>query len=121
MDIILIAKYLGMASAIVGACSVLWLKVLKPFGLFFTGLYSQWNRMVTELTPNGGSSMKDALGRIETRQLIEVQVRKALNNDAIFGIWEADTDGKCTYALKGFVGQLVISDQTDDVFFSNGD
>lgn len=196
MDIILIAKYLGMASAIVGACSVLWLKVLKPFGLFFTGLYSQWNRMVAELTPNGGSSMKHALGRIETRQLIEVQVRKALNNDGLYGIWEADTDGKCTYAnrtyqrivgrnfedlegwgwvnaihpddratvvaswksaledkrefgarfrvmrpdselnnvvsvghplkdrngtLKGFVGQLVISDQTDDVFFSNGD
>jgi len=195
MDIFFVSKLIGALGAILTALYACYKGTVKVYkgGRKVT---EQWNRMVAELTPNGGSSIKDAIGRIETRQLIEVQVRKALNNDAIYGIWESDSEGRCTYAnrtyqrivgrnyedlegwgwvsavhpddrkritdewklsieqkrefsnefrvlrpdgnevqvisvghplkdrdgnLKEYVGQLVISDQTDDVFFSNGD
>jgi len=61
-----------------------------------------WETMAAEFRPNGGSSMKDAITRIETRQLIAEQRGKALYNDAIFGIWESDETGKCTYANRTY-------------------
>lgn len=101
MDIFLISKFIGALGAIITALYACYKGTLKVYrgGRKVT---EQWNRMVQELTPNGGSSIKDAIGRIETRQLIEVQVRKALNNDAIYGIWESDAEGKCTYTSRTY-------------------
>ncbi len=79
-----------------------WKWVIKPSISFLNGLWDQWNRMVAELTPNGGSSIKDAVGRIETRQIIFDQKMKALNNDARFGVWESDSTGKVTYANRTY-------------------
>lgn len=99
MDIFFVSKLIGALGAILTALYACYKGTVKVYkgGRKVT---EQWNRMVQELTPNGGSSIKDAIGRIETRQLIEVQVRKALNNDAIYGIWESDAEGKCTYASR---------------------
>lgn len=113
MDIFLVAKLLGTLSGIVGACGVLWLKVLKPLIGFGTNTYSQWNKIVGELTPNGGSSIKDAIGRIETRQLVEVQVRKALSNDSLSGVWEMDAEGKMTYANRTY--QRIVGSSYEDL------
>lgn len=102
MDIFFVAKLIGAVSAVAGAGSVMWLKAIRPAFIFVSSIYSQWNKIVNELTPNGGSSIKDAIGRIETRQMIEVQVRKALSNDSISGVWEASADGQLTYANRTF-------------------
>ena len=113
MDIFLVAKLLGTLSGIVGACGVLWLKVLKPLLAFGSNIRAQWNHVVAELTPNGGSSIKDAIGRIETRQLIEVQVRKALSNDSLSGVWETDASGQCTYANRTY--QRIVGRSYEDL------
>lgn len=102
IDIYLLAKIIGATGTISGACYWLWKGLVKKTITFFTRTYGQWNNMVQELTPNGGSSIKDAIGRIETRQMIEVQVRKALSNDSISGVWEASADGQLTYANRTF-------------------
>jgi PAS domain S-box-containing protein len=113
MDIYLIAKLLGALSGIVGACGVLWLKVFKPLFTFGSNTKAQWDKVVSELTPNGGSSIKDAIGRIETRQLIEVQVRKALSNDSLSGVWEMDAEGKMTYANRTY--QRIVGSSYEDL------
>lgn len=113
MDIYLVAKVIGALGTIVGACAALWKYVLKPIKDWFTNTNKLWETIAAEFRPNGGGSMKDALNRIETRQLIEVQVRKALNNDAIYGIWESDAEGKCTYVNRTY--QRIVGLNHDDL------
>ena len=112
MDIFFISKLIGALGAILTALYACYKGTVKVYkgGRKVT---EQWNRMVAELTPNGGSSIKDAIGRIETRQLIEVQVRKALNNDAIYGIWESDSEGRSTYANRTY--QRIVGRNFEDL------
>lgn len=113
MDIYLIAKILGAIAGAVGSLTLLWTKILNPLISFFAGLYSQWNSIVAELSPNGGTSIKDAIGRIETRQLVQEQRTKALDNDAKFGIWECDEYGRCIYVNRTY--QRITGMQKEDL------
>lgn len=113
MDIYLIAKVIGALGTIIGALAAIWKYALKPMKEWFTKTNKLWETIAAEFRPNGGGSMKDALNRIETRQLVEVQVRKALNNDTLFGIWESDEKGKCTYVNRTY--QRIVGLSPDDL------
>jgi PAS domain S-box-containing protein len=102
MDIYLIAKVIGALGTIVGACAALWKYMLKPIKDWFTNTNKLWETIAAEFRPNGGGSMKDALNRIETRQLVDAQKARALTNDTLFGIWETDETGKCTYVNRTY-------------------
>jgi PAS domain S-box-containing protein len=49
--------------------------------------------IIKEIHPNGGTSMKDALGRIERTQLIADQRQKAIISDLDYGTWETNEQG----------------------------
>lgn len=109
-------QYLGWAAP-VGALILLLLNLRKlgklvvagytrastfMFGLFsmttkMDALHSQVQLIANQLVPNGGSSIKDALNRIENRQTLSDQRIKVLMSDTSNAIVEYDKDGVCTW------------------------
>jgi PAS domain S-box-containing protein len=57
-------------------------------------LMAQMATITAELRPNGGGSIKDAIGRIEKRQLVAEKRTWALIADTPTAIFEADADGR---------------------------
>lgn len=55
-----------------------------------------------ELKPNGGSSMRDQITRIERRQVLAEQRHRALIEDSDSGIFEADANGDCIWVNSTF-------------------
>lgn len=102
MDIYLVAKIIGALGTILGSLAGLWKYVINPSVTWFKATNKLWNDIALEFKPNGGGSMKDSLNRIETRQLIKDQKDRALSNDALFGIWESDPEGRCTYVNRTY-------------------
>jgi PAS domain S-box-containing protein len=118
-------KWLGMAAAALLTCSGLWYKVVKPAWASFkkfmefadqvTALGTKMNdkfiqQIATishEISPNCGSSMKDALKRIEN-QLVDLersvsfseQMLKALHMDSSNGLFVADDRGEFIWANR---------------------
>ncbi len=95
MDIYLIAKMLVALGTIGGAMIWLYNKVVIPVVGWFKKMLGLIESIEKEFKPNGGSSIRDAINRIELRQLMQEQVQHALDQDALKGIWEADSKGKC--------------------------
>lgn len=50
-----------------------------------------------EFKPNGGTSLRDAINRIEIRLLIEQQARRAMSMAMDVGIFETDSAGMCIW------------------------
>lgn len=59
--------------------------------------------LMAELSPNGGSSVRDAISRIEIRLALTSGRVKAQMNDSSIPVFETDKDGKCTYANRAFL------------------
>ena len=102
MDIYLVAKIIGALGTIIGALAGCWKYVIKPIKNWVVNTNNLWETIAAEFKPNGDGSMKDALNRIETRQLIDAQKARALTNDTLFGIWETDEQGKCIYVNRTY-------------------
>ena len=113
MDIYLIAKIIGALGTIVGALAGCWKYVIKPIKNWVVNTNNLWETIAAEFKPNGGGSMKDALNRIETRQLVDAQKARALTNDTLFGIWETDEQGKCIYVNRTY--QRMVGLSQDDL------
>lgn len=62
--------------------------------------------ILSELKPNGGSSIKDAVTRIEIRQLFAGERQRALMQADTRGIFEADINGHLIWANKSFMQML---------------
>ena len=102
IDIYLLAKILGTIVGILGSGTALWKWPISPVMRWFKNTNKLWNDIAFEFKPNGGSSMKDAITRIETRQLIKDQRDRALDNDTLYGIWEADETGRYTHVNRTY-------------------
>lgn len=70
-------------------------------------LASQVQNINAELKPNGGSSLRDSINRIEQcqkeisiRQLISDQRQRAILSDMNFGVLETDAQGNCVWANR---------------------
>lgn len=87
-----------------------WLGLLAPFGVVFGFLWQFWLKkrfaeikeliktislISDEFRPNGGSSLRDAINRIETKITIEQQKTMAIIKSLPLGTWVSDKDGKC--------------------------
>lgn len=85
---------------------------LKPIGRFFYSIYEfptrlhevddKLNQILTELKPNGGSSLKDQLNRLEAHVSISEAQRRLLMDASLQGIWTSDVRGKCTWINETF-------------------
>jgi PAS domain S-box-containing protein len=55
-----------------------------------------------QLTPNGGSSLRDAVDRIETRMILTEQRAKLLCMDSPMAVFEADAAGEFIHVNRTF-------------------
>lgn len=60
----------------------------------------QLSDIVKEIHPNGGTSMRDALNRIECTQLMAEQRHKALISDLEYGTWETNSEGDVVWVNR---------------------
>jgi len=87
-----------------------WLDLLAPFGIasglvwkFFLqsrfkeikDLYQKIQVIAAEFRPNGGSSLRDAINRIEDKIMLQEQKTIAIIKSLRIGTWIADEKGKC--------------------------
>ena len=87
-----------------------WLGLLAPFGIAFGFIWKMWlqkryeegrqlykmlNVMAAEFRPNGGSSLRDAINRIETKVQMQEQTTIAIIKSLPLGTWVSDKNGKC--------------------------
>lgn len=93
-------KDVGIVGAIISGLVFVWKRGIKPMFIQYQhtqDLINKINLIVSELTPNGGGSIKDAITRIETRQVIAESRTKALLIDSDLGLWESDESGQCIW------------------------
>ena len=87
-----------------------WLKLLAPFGVVggliwklwlkskfkeISDLYQKIQIIAGEFRPNGGSTLRDAINRIETKVSIQQQTTTAIIKSFPIGTWISDEKGKC--------------------------
>lgn len=87
-----------------------WLSLLAPFGLVFAFIWKIWLKkryeegkdlylkiqlIAEEFRPNGGSTLRDAVNRIEEKVTIQDQKTLAIIKSLPIGTWLSDEKGKC--------------------------
>ena len=60
-------QYLITAAAVVTAVGVLWQKLIMPIYKFAKKMEQHVAFVENQMTPNGGSSLRDSINRIEAR------------------------------------------------------
>jgi PAS domain S-box-containing protein len=96
-DIITILGGLGSAA---GTVYGFYRLVVRPTFVIIKKLRTSFEileKMQEEFKPNGGSSLRDAINRIEAKLLIEQHARRALSMAMDVGIFETDGQGMCTW------------------------
>ena len=102
----------GVATSFLGLFFAVYRKIMKPIIKYFNRLsshmedHSQLMKNVEaikkEITPNGGSSIKDTIDRIERRQLVIDERSKAVFYGKEKPIFEVDNEGNIQWANKQF-------------------
>ena len=107
-----ITAKISAISALMGSLVAFWVKVAKPYlnkrKDKKNELYVMINNIHNELKTNGGSSVKDAILRLETGQHkiiarldgIDESQKISLNLQGT-AFWISDEDGGCSYASPG--------------------
>lgn len=114
-DLKLIGEYIGYTISLIVGAVVGYKKIIKPLFQWISKKISGWygtlndkldllekqfEGIKSELLPNGGSSLRDSINRIEQRQLSFEQKSRAVVDDISFGMFEANSEGKWLFANK---------------------
>lgn len=108
------------SSAILTALGIIWAKGVKPVIFGIRELLAKVKAIelvAQELVPNGGSSLRDAIDRIESSVVFLNERQKALMQDINEGVIECDSHGKITWANRTYLRKL---DTTLDQISGNG-
>lgn len=104
-----LTAWVAKITAAVIAAGTFYKKVAKPMYHRMRSLakfYDNIQILATEMRPNGGSTLRDAVNRIETtvnRHEARSMGRQAVMNDlAPFGIFDTSEDGKVSYMNQIF-------------------
>lgn len=60
--------------------------------------------ILKELQPNGGSTIKDTVTRIDNALTVNVERQRVFNNDSMNGLMETDAEGNCVWANSTYLG-----------------
>lgn len=106
-------------ASIIGAISVIWKGIIKPIKTSFSNLSNIYETLEkylptiveisTEFKPNGGSSIKDVLNRIDKNTQGHVSRLWTLLETSPLGYFEADVDGECVKVNKRWLELANIS------------
>lgn len=87
-----------------------WLELLAPIGIAFGFIWRVWlkkrftelsdlyvkvQKISEEFSPNGGSTLRDAINRIEDKITLQEQKTLAIIKSFPIGTWISDKYGKC--------------------------
>lgn len=96
----IIAAKLGVITAIITSETILWKKAIGPLLSKTSDHFEKVSSMIKsveeirkEIRPNGGTSIKDAINRIEARLINMEHVQSALRQDGPMGIFQCKVDG----------------------------
>lgn len=89
----------------VGLVITVYSKIFKPFYQFCNNRDEDSERIkaiMAELFPNGGSSFRDAIDRIEVRQLLSEQRQRIFFQDLNLAVCETNASGECIWVNRTF-------------------
>lgn len=108
----IIAEYLGIIAGICGSLigiykfgKFLHKKFIKPIFNFFEAVDNSidiLSKMDYEFTSNGGKSIKDAINRIELRQISQEHRIHAILSHWPLAFFESDSNGMCIWVNKTY-------------------
>jgi len=84
---------------------MLYTKLFKPLFLYVQEdkvLHQKLEVIMRELFPNGGGSFRDAIDRIEIRQLLSEQRQRVFFQDLNLSICETNAAGECIWVNRTF-------------------
>lgn len=103
--------YAGAAGAIIGLVLLVQSKVVRPVthrvrertraaSAFVQRVGVVCDTVERELCPNGGSSIRDTVTRIEIRQIATEALSLATIQQLDLALWRSDAQGRCEYASR---------------------
>jgi len=96
MTVMEIFQAIGVIATGAAAVATAWIKVVVPTINFVKKIKKSFDvieAMSEQFATNGGSSLRDAINRIEARQILQEQRHKLLSMDAPFAIFETSPSG----------------------------
>ena len=99
------ALYAAGASTIVTGLIVIYKKAVKPMVKAITSYYKtieKIDRIFEELTPNGGSSVKDKIDRMDSGLALVQQVQQAMAADTKAALFRTDSEGNCVWVNRTY-------------------
>ena len=107
---------IGPISSAIVVLYGLWRKVIRPLSIVIREdinerierqakqdqMISDVAWIIDQMKPNGGSSIKDSLNRLETELHLVSQRQKIFVLDSPFAIFESNVDGDCVYANRTY-------------------
>lgn len=118
-------------AAVLGAIGVIWKAIINPVWGSYKKLTSIYNTLEThlpfivnisnEFKPNGGSSIKDILTRIDKNTQGSISRLWTLLENSPYGYFETDVNGKCIKVNRRWLKLADLnSDQYKDYGWLNG-
>lgn len=98
-------SWVSFALAAIALIGALYRFVVKPSMTMYKYVRDRdqkLNQILLELNTNGGSSIKDQLNRIESRQLFSEHISKATMASLGIGCWKSNSDGQFIEASSLF-------------------
>jgi PAS domain S-box-containing protein len=97
---------LGTIVVVLWNVGVAWRKKVTEATSYLNNISNALSR---EFTPNGGSSLRDAINRIELRQILIENRCNLLITDWDYGVFELDEKGCCTNVNKTYCHEIGCS------------
>lgn len=112
MDIESVIKIVITICTLVTTAYGAWRIIIKPIRSLVSnaiGVMKAIYHIQSELNPNGGASLRDAINRIELQLLMEQSARRATAMVLDVGVWEADKDGNYIWANRTWLDMNGLS------------
>ena len=106
LDIENLTKWVVFISTVGGA--IVWfykksiqpaIEVIKDAGKAHVAI----ERITKEFLPNGGSTLRDTIDRIEGRQIVAENRQRAILSETHIGIFETDSSGRCFWVNRTYL------------------
>jgi len=105
LDIFKLTVEILVAPSVIALIGLIWKKIIKPVSRMAKShdyMTENISHIKNELMTNGGSSIKDAINRIEKRQIMIDKRSKAVFYKVDSPIFEVDENGNLLWANKKF-------------------